>query len=138
MIKEYFIDLGLSMAKAKLLDIKQQNDIRCRLSDFIDRKLSENYNCSLEEELDFGGLVEYISSSFLDDIERRLFGNLIERRTAHQTIVNKAIAYAHGKTYLSEKRATKLISDAMEILHDFYRKRINRDMLCPKSNKFVN
>ena len=93
MIREYFIELGLNVAKNKILDIKKQHDIRDRLDAFIDRKLDENYNCSLEEELDFGGLIEYISGSFLNDMEKRLFGNLRERRAAHKTIVEKAIAY---------------------------------------------
>ena len=92
MIREYFIDLGLNVAKNKISDEKRQRDIRNRLDSFIDRKLDENYNCSLEEELDFGGLVEYISGSFLDDMEKRLFGNLRERRSAHKNIVSKAVA----------------------------------------------
>lgn len=129
MIREYFIELGLNVAKNKILDIKKQHDIRDRLDAFIDRKLDENYSCSLEEELDFGGLIEYISGSFLNDMEKRLFGNLRERRAAHKTIVEKAIAYSQSTKALSRKRATKLISDAMCILHDFYRVRANKDLL---------
>lgn len=129
MIREYFIELGLNVAKNKILDIKKQHDIRDRLDAFIDRKLDENYNCSLEEELDFGGLIEYISVSFLNDMEKRLFGNLRERRSAHKTIVEKAIAYSQSKQALSRKKAIKLISDAMCILHDFYRMRTNKELL---------
>ena len=129
MIREYFIDLGLNVAKNKISDERKQRDIRNRLDSFIDRKLDENYNCSLEEEIDFGGLVEYISGSFLDDMEKRLFGNLRERRSAHQNIVCKAVAYAQANKALSRKRATKLISDAMCILHNFYRVRANKELL---------
>ncbi len=129
MIREYFIDLGLNVAKNKISDERKQRDIRNRLDSFIDRKLDENYNCSLEEEIDFGGLVEYISGSFLDDMEKRLFGNLRERRSAHKNIVSKAVAYAQANKALSRKRATKLISDAMCILHNFYRVRANKELL---------
>lgn len=129
MIREYFIDLGLNVAKNKISDERRQRDIRNRLDSFIDRKLDENYNCSLEEELDFGGLVEYISGSFLDDMEKRLFGNLRERRSAHKNIVSKAVAYAQADKALSRKRATRLISDAMCILHNFYRVRANKELL---------
>lgn len=129
MIREYFIELGLNAVKKKILNIKEQHDIRDRLDAFIDGKLDENYNCSLEEELDFGGLIEYISGSFLNDMEKRLFGNLRERRAAHKIIVDKAIVYSQSKNALSRKRATKLISDAMHILSKFYRARANKKLL---------
>lgn len=129
MIREYFIELGVNAVKNKILDIKEQHDIRDRLDAFIDGKLDENYNCSLEEELDFGGLIEYISGSFLNDMEKRLFGNLRERRAAHKIIVDKAIVYSQSKNALSRKRATKLISDAMHILSKFYRARANKKLL---------
>lgn len=129
MIREYFIELGLNVARNKVLDIKNQHDIHDRLDAFIDKKLDENYNCSMEEEIDFGGLVEYISKDFLNDIEQRLFGNVTERRFAHKSIINKAVDYSKGRTHLSEKRTKKLISDAMDILHHFYRKRVNKDLL---------
>ena len=129
MIREYFIELGVNAVKNKILDIKEQHDIRDRLDAFIDGKLDENYNCSLEEELDFGGLIEYISGSFLNDVEKRLFGNLRERRAAHKNIVDKAIVYSQSKNALSRKKATKLISDAMHILREFYRARANKELL---------
>ena len=129
MIRECFIELGLNAVKKKILNIKEQHDIRDRLDAFIDGKLDENYNCSLEEELDFGGLIEYISGSFLNDMEKRLFGNLRERRAAHKIIVDKAIVYSQSKNALSRKRATKLISDAMHILSKFYRARANKKLL---------
>lgn len=124
-----FYRTWIKCCKEKILNIKEQHDIRDRLDAFIDGKLDENYNCSLEEELDFGGLIEYISGSFLNDMEKRLFGNLRERRAAHKIIVDKAIVYSQSKNALSRKRATKLISDAMHILSKFYRARANKKLL---------
>lgn len=129
MIREHFIELGFNVAKNKISDIKKQRDIRNKLDAFINKKLDENYHCSLEEELDFGGLVEYINSNFLDDMEKRLFGNLKERRSAHKTIIAKAVAYSQAKNGISRKRATKLISDAMCILRNFYKTRANKELL---------
>lgn len=129
MLRDFFVKLGLNFAKSKVSDTKIQHDIKAKLEAFVNRKLGENYNCSLKEEIDFEGLVEYISNDFLDDIEKRLFGNNKERRTAHKNIVDKAVSYAQAKTSLSRKRATKLISDAMCILRDFYKKRVNKELL---------
>lgn len=128
MLRDHFLKLGCNFVKNKISDVKKLYDIRQKLNEFLDKKMKENYSCSLEEELDFEGLVEYINDNFLDDMERRLFGNLNERRAAHKSIIDKAIVYSKGKTYLSEKRATKLISDAMNILRDFYKKRVNREL----------
>lgn len=128
MIKDYFVELGLNVVKDSAISIKEKYDLRVRLESFIERKMKENYNCSMEEELDFGGLVEYINGNFTADVHKRLFGNLSERRAANTTIMRNAVIYSQSKTHLSARRAKKLISEALRILRDFYRKKVNKDL----------
>ena len=128
MIKDYFVELGLNVVKDSAISIKEKYDLRVRLESFIERKMKENYNCTMEEELDFGGLVEYINGNFTADVHKRLFGNLSERRAANTTIMRNAVIYSQSKTHLSARRAKKLISEALKILRDFYRKKVNKDL----------
>ncbi len=128
MIKEYFVELGLNVVKDRAIGIKEKQDLRFRLEEFIERKMKENYNCSMAEEIDFGGLVEYINGSFTEDVHKRLFGNLSERKAANTAIMRNAVIYSQSKTHLSERRAKKLISEALSILRKFYRKKVNKDL----------
>lgn len=128
MIKEYFVELGLNVVKDRAIGIKEKQDLRFRLEEFIERKMKENYNCSMAEEMDFGGLVEYINGNFTEDVHKRLFGNLSERKAANTSIMRNAVIYSQSKTHLSERRAKKLISEALEILRKFYRKKVNKDL----------
>ena len=128
MIKEYFVELGLNVVKDRAISIKEKQDLRFRLEKFIERKMKENYNCSMAEEIDFGGLVEYINGNFTEDVHKRLFGNLSERKAANTSIMRNAAIYSQSKTHLSERRAKKLISEALDILRKFYRKKVNKDL----------
>lgn len=129
MLQEHFIELGLKAATKWFVDAAKQQELRTRLKTFLERKFGENYDCSPEEEIDFTGLIEYIDSHFLEDIEKRLFGTREERENAHKSIVGKACAYAQAHTALSSKKVAKVITDAMDILRDFYKQRANKDLL---------
>jgi len=129
LIWERIFELGMEFAKPKIKQAKQGKELEDRLEKFINRKLKENYCCSSEEELDFAGIVEYISSTLLDDMRKYIYGNYAERVAARTAIISKAVSYSKANTKLSEKRAKKMISDAINIIHDFYRQKTNKDLL---------
>lgn len=129
MLQEYLVELGLNAAKNKGVEAIKQHKIKKALEDYFQRKFRDNYNCTKEEEIDFGGLIEYVSTTFKSNVEKRFFGTKIERGLAHKTIINKSIVYAKSNTKLSEKMVRKVMSEAMNILRDFYRQKVNKDLL---------
>lgn len=127
-ISDYVVDIGVDAVKDKIKDSREEAEIRCRLNEFLEREQKYNLNCTLEEEIDFQGLAEYIRGDLLEDVKLRLFGNIIERGRARQSIMDKAACYAQAKTRISDSRARKLVSVSVDILRAFYRKKINRDL----------
>lgn len=94
----YIVSLGLEAVKDKIQSEYESRQVRERLNDFILRQKKINWNCTSEEEIDFGGLIEYIQTNFLEDVQKRLFGNLNERRTARNTIMCRAVSYSQAHT----------------------------------------
>lgn len=127
MIKNYIVEIGLDAVKDKLLSTTERKILQNKLNDFMERQREINFHCTLEEEIDFGGLSDYIQKNLMEDVQLRLFGNKKERGAARINIINKAVSYSQTQTSLSRKRAAKLTETAIDILRDFYKRKINRD-----------
>lgn len=72
---DYVVSLGLEAVKDRIQTKHESRQVCDRLKAFILRQKKINWNCTREEEIDFGGLIEYIQTSFLEDVQMRLFGN---------------------------------------------------------------
>lgn len=128
---DYMVELGLDAIKDNVMDIKDQREIRKRLQTFIEKQSKINELSTIAEEIDFQGLVEYITGNLLDNVKVRFFGKRKERQIARETIINKAVAYSQVSTEPAKKRVVKLISNVLNILREFYRRKV------PKSELFV-
>ncbi len=128
MIKEYIVEIGIDVIKEKLIDEETTIALRKRLNDFIEKQSSIYFNCTVEEECDFEGLFDYIRNQLLNDVQQRLFGTKKERGIARTTILSKAVSYSQAQTSISRKQVIKVTENAIDILHYFYRSKINREL----------
>ena len=86
--------------------------------------------CSLAEECDFQGLVEYIENELIGDAELRIFGKNRERHDARERIISRAVHFSKAETPESRSRVSRLVAIAIEIIKGFYRGGISkRDLL---------
>lgn len=127
-ILESIADIGVSALESHVEQTIEKAEIRSKLEQCIERQQKYNFNCTVEEEIDFEGLAEYIKGSLIDDVERRLFGTKQERAEARQTIADKAAYYAKSKTKISEQRARSMATDIVDILREFYRSKCGRSL----------
>lgn len=127
-IIDYVADFGVELIKDKINNKREKKEIRNRLANYIKREQSINFDCTPEEEIDFGGLIQYIQTNFLDDVQLRIFGNKEERDRAREDIKTKAIINAKANNSLSEERAVKIIETVFDILYDFYNSQQNKDL----------
>lgn len=125
----FIADIGIDAAKDRFNLKHDEGQARAKLVDYLTRQQKYNFDCSLEEEIDFEGLAEYIRGDLMDDVNTRLFGERKERGIARQTIADKAEYYAKAKTKLSEERARHLAVTAVDILRSYYRNKTDRDLL---------
>ena len=126
MMVDYIVELGLDAIKNQLMTANEQKAIKERIKEFIMRQKEINVNCTLEEELDFEGLANYLRSDLLEDVQVLLFGSSTERIDAQKAVMSKATTYAQAKTKLSCTRAQKMTETAINILRSFYRSQMSR------------
>lgn len=125
---DYVADFGVELIKDKINNEREKKEIRDRLANYIKREQSINFDCTSEEEIDFGGLIQYIQTNFLDDVQLRIFGNKEERDRAREDIKTKAIINAKANNSLSQERAIKMVETAVDILYNFYNSEQNKDL----------
>ena len=101
----FIADIGLDAAKGRYKITLDKLQARAELTDYLARQQKYMFDCSLDEEIDFEGLAEYIRYNLMDDVQNRLFGTKKERGIARQAIADKAAYYAQAKTGLSIERA---------------------------------
>lgn len=128
MIKDYVVGIGLDAVKERLKNEYEVRQLKDRLCEFAERQRKINFNCTREEELDFGGLADYIRSGLIEDVQARFFGSKEARAAAHRNIISKSTIYAQSNTRLSRKRAIEMVESAINILREFYKSRVNRDL----------
>lgn len=125
---DYIITLGLDGFKGFIDDKYNEHQMKEAIRAYVEKQKDINFTCTWEEEIDFGGVIEYLCSSFHDDIELRLTGATSEiRGRAHKDIVAKAVSYAKTHTSIQEMRVKKMVNDALSILRGFYDRKLSRE-----------
>lgn len=127
-IIDILVTLGLEFYRDKITDEVQEKKVQNRLNDFIERELKHNSVCTLEEEIDFQEVADYLTGPLIEDVKLRLRGSISERAIAHRSIVNKVKHYAKAHTKVGENRAVKMAEKAIEIIKRFHKKRANAEL----------
>ena len=124
-IEEYIANLGLDAARRQMAEKIDEYKLKAALQSYIEKEQKYNEVCSLAEECDFQGLMEYITGNMMDDLRSRFFSlNKSKRKRAHKDIVSKAVAYSKADTDEAKRRVDKIVSISLEIIRCFYEKKI--------------
>ena len=125
LVGEYIANLGLDAARQQMVEKIDEHKLKAALQSYIEKEQKYYEVCSLAEECDFQGLVEYITGNMMDDLRSRFFSlNKSKRKRAHKDIVSKAVAYSKADTDEAKRRVEKIVSISLEIIRSFYEKKI--------------
>lgn len=107
--------------KRKIDEHKLKKD----LEDYILSKKKDFDLCSIDEEFDFEGLLDYVSNNLIEDMKIRVFSkSRKEREKARNTIINKGLQFSQANTKESKAKVTKLVANCIDIIRDFYKKQL--------------
>ncbi len=123
------VELGLDVVKDKIKNKYHQIVLHSLLNEYITRQKDRFLNCTREEEVDFGGLVEYIRTKFLEDSTAAIWGNGPSRDEARSRISQSARNYATANTRFSDDRAQEFVEGAFSVIYNFYREKLGNDIL---------
>lgn len=122
----YVADLGVDAGKNIIKKKYDEKKLRESLTSYIERQKKYNDVCSLAEEIDFQGLIEYIRDNFQEQVLTRITSlNPKDREKARQSIVDAAVSFSKVDTGEARLRVGKNISVCLDILKDFYKKKID-------------
>lgn len=125
-IAEYVAGLGLDTAKNHVSSSLEEKKLRDALTSYIEHQRKYNELCSLAEEIDFQGLVEYISNNLIEAVSVRVFSpNKKKRRQARQEIVDAAVSFSKANTSESRLGVRKTIAICLDIIQEFYQKQFS-------------
>lgn len=128
-ITDYVVEIGFEALRSKIKSLENEKKIKRCLKSFIEHQYQANMDCTLEEEVDFAKLAYYIRTELPRDVDVCLFGERRERKKAQEIIVRKAGLYAQANTLLSYERTAKMVESALEVIRDFRRLQINKELL---------
>ena len=95
------------------------------LEDYILSKKEYFDLCSIDEEFDFEGLLDYVSNNLIEDMKIRVFSKLRkEGEKARNTIINKGLQFSQANTKESKAKVTKLVANCIDIIRDFSKKQL--------------
>lgn len=127
-IIDFITNLGFEAVKDRIVDEKDNAIVKEQITSFLERQRKIHYYASLDEEIDFGGLEEYIKTNLMDDVKKRLFGDKSERTEARAILLERASQYAKQNSRISEERCRNIVGISTDILRKFYRSRVNREL----------
>lgn len=105
LLNDYLVTLGLDGFKEYICDKYDECQMKEAIRAYAESQRGINFTCTREEEIDFGGVVEYLCGNFHDDVVQRLTGKTKDiRDRAHADVVAKAVAYAKVNTSSQENR----------------------------------
>ena len=84
----------------------------------------QKYNemCSLAEEIDFQGLMEYIRNNLVEQASVRIFNpNKKKRGDTRREIVNAAVSFSKATTPEEKQRVSKYVYTCLDIIREFYK-----------------
>ena len=118
---EYVVGLGLDAVKHSVKKKIDENKLRSVLTSYIENQRKYNEICTLAEEIDFQGLVEYTRYNLINDISTRVFDPDPQMRgQAREKIACAAIAFSKANTDEAKVRVTKCISICLDLIREFY------------------
>lgn len=120
-VSGYLANLGLDAIKTKIKNRIDEKKLRESLLAYIESQQKYNEMCSLAEEIDFQGLIDYIKNNLIDATGTRFFDpNRNKRGQARQQIVDAAVAFSKADTDEAKFRVSKYISICLDIIRGFY------------------
>lgn len=122
---EELLNIGVGVAKSKTNEKINEHKLKKDLEDYILSKKEYFDLCSIDEEFDFEGLLDYVSNNLIEDMKIRVFSKSIkEREKARNTIINKGLQFSQANTKESKAKVTKLVANCIDIIRDFYKKQL--------------
>ncbi len=127
-VSDYLAGLGFDVIKDSAEKKLDEAKLKTKLKTYIEGQRKYNEVCSLAEECDFQGLIEYISDNLMETVKTRFRSTKSrERGRARQEIVAAAVSYSSADTEEAKRRVGRLIENSLDIVSNFFKEKIHME-----------
>lgn len=126
-ILDHMVELGFDVGIGRFKDRIDEHKLKSILREHIEKQKKYNTVCSLADEIDFQGLIEYIDQNMIGDVATRVFDPDGKKRAqARNDIISAAIVYSSAETRSAKRQVSKCVNICLDIYTDFYGKKIGQ------------
>lgn len=126
-VVDYASSLGLEAAKEHISGFSNEKGLQKLLKEYIEKQFSCNESLTINEDIDFQGLFDYIVNNLLDDVTSALFDpDPNVRMRMKENIISKAFSNSCVKHEDSKKEVETIIRQCIDVLYNFYEAQIDR------------
>lgn len=117
--------LGFDAGKDGIKKKFDQHKLKMALREYVQHNSQIRDADSVDANIDYEGLVEYIRSKFLAEVSVRIYDlDSKKRGQARSDIVSHAIEYCHAETDEARDRVAHFVCNCIDIYKDFFKKKI--------------
>lgn len=122
----YMANLGFEAGKGLINGKIDENRLKESLSRFIEQQQGYNELCSLAEEIDFQGLVDYIQDKMLNKAKEAIREvDSADREKAIKQIVDSAVSFSNAQSTEAKQRVERIITTCFNVIRAFYSDKIH-------------
>ena len=127
-VEEYIGELGLDVIKEKLTNMVDEYKLKQAIQTYALQQFKSVFSyASLSEEIDYGGLCEYLKENFLDEVRACIFREDYSDKSYFESIQSKAITYSKADTFKKQESVRKFVRSVIKIIHNFYFKKLSEN-----------
>ncbi len=117
-------DAGTDLTKDFIEETCEKEQIKAKLTEYLNQQQKYNGLYSIAEEYDFEGICNYLKDGFYDKVLLSISGSESQRKEARSELYEKAFCAAHAKSSQSKEKIRKLVSESIEIIRAIQREKI--------------
>ena len=98
-----------------------KNKLKNNIAQYIKKKTICNNMSTIDEEIDFEGLTNYLKKDVITDVKKFIIAQGDDRERLKEDIINRSVSYSNAKTRVAIERAKTITSQVIDIVYVFCR-----------------
>ena len=129
-LRNFVFNTIWSEIKSKTHKSINEKALQQKINDVLSNYQERFDNIDLSSEFDLQGLLDYVNSHLMRDIDTYLYGTSSQdRNRAYNNIINKGIRYSSAQSLEARSNVRNLLNDLLEIIKSSYEELIDKGTL---------
>ena len=127
-IIDHIVELGFDAGASGIKKKYDQYKLKKALESYVNSQTKYNETATLDQKIDYQGLVDFIKDHFLEKVKVRIYDIRPKKRgLAREDIVNAAVSFSHAESEEARKRVTSFVYNCLDIYRKFFHRRISAE-----------